>query len=58
MIPVLILGWFNLSTVEPKGVIVRLAVPWGFTDDVQNIIDAVGEHMSINEVIFEDAVNA
>lgn len=51
-------GMSTLSTVEPKGVIVRLAIPWGFTEDVQSVIDAVGAHMSINEVIFEDAVNA
>jgi len=51
-------GMSTLSTVDPKGVIVRLAIPWGFTEDVQNIIDTVGAYISINEVIFEDAVNA
>jgi len=51
-------GMSTLSTVEPKGVIVRLAIPWGFTEDVQSIIDSVGAYMSIKELIFEDALNA
>ena len=51
-------GMSTLSTVEPTGVIIRLAIPWGFTEDVQSIIDTVGAQISIDEVIFEDAVNA
>ena len=53
-------GMSTLSTVDPKGVIIRLSIPYGFEDDVQSIIDAVGKDIPISEVPFgaEETANA
>lgn len=45
-------GMSTLSTVEPQGGIVRLSVPAGFETDIEGVIDAVREDISIEEVIF------
>jgi hypothetical protein len=53
-------GMSTLSTVDQTGVIIRLSIPSGFEDDVQSILDTVGEDIPISEVPFgtEDAASA
>lgn len=46
-------GMSTLSTVEPKGVIVRLSVPCGFEDEMRRIIDALSAEIPLAEVEFE-----
>jgi hypothetical protein len=43
----------TLSTVEPKGVIVRLSISPGFEEDMQGIIDALSMEIPLTEVEFE-----
>ena len=53
-------GMSTLSTVEPKGVIIRLSIPSGFEAEIQSVIDAVGADIPIKEVTFasEDSAYA
>lgn len=46
-------GMSTLSTVEPKGVIVRLSISPGFEEDMQGIINALSAEISLTEVEFE-----
>lgn len=45
-------GMSTLSTVEPKGVIVRLSIPSGFADDMQKIISGLSGEITLTEVEF------
>lgn len=53
-------GMSTLSTVEPQEGIVRLSIPSGFEADVQTIIAAVREDISLEEVTFTptEVINA
>ncbi len=46
-------GMSTLSTVEPKGVIVRLSVPSGFEEDMRKIIGELSREIPLTEVEFE-----
>ena len=46
-------GMSTLSTVEPKGVIVRLSIPPGFEEDMHGIINALSMEIPLTEVEFE-----
>ena len=46
-------GMSTLSTVEPKGIIVRLSIPSGFERDMCRIIDELSTEISLTEVEFE-----
>jgi len=46
-------GMSTLSTVEPKGVIVRLSAPGGFEEEMRRIIDALSMEIPLTEVEFE-----
>jgi uncharacterized protein DUF4911 len=46
-------GMSTLSTVDPKGGIVRLSIPGGFEDDMRRIIDALSKEIPLTEVEFE-----
>jgi uncharacterized protein DUF4911 len=46
-------GMSTLSTVEPKGVIVRLSIPSGFEEEMRRIIEALSAEIPLTEVEFE-----
>lgn len=46
-------GMSTLSTVEPKGVIVRLSTSPGFEEDMQGLINALSMEIPLTEVEFE-----
>lgn len=50
-------GMSTLSTVEPKGVIVRLSIPCGFEEEMGRIIGALSMEIPLTEVEFEQEVH-
>lgn len=50
-------GMSTLSTVEKTATIVRLAIPDGFADDMQQLLDAVSADICLTEVAAPDVID-